>query len=228
MKKIARKIAMIMVLLILANSFISCFTITAMNNQAYGWLILTIPLDLVTLPLQLIGAAMGIDVFNGLTSVKTDSQIYLANAESSSFTEISSLFEKIYSDLPETELNSIKQKINAIPETENDSTMKKILSIDEEKIISLISAYNSLPEREIISSVKRINSLPDAEFVSLLQTFNSLSEEGLNSLISSLKSMVEKENVAMAENLSPFYNSEYVANVGYSREKVYSRLCFYY
>ena len=228
MKKIARKIAMIMVLLILANSFISCFTIGAITNDKPVLLILTIPLDIVTFPLQLIGLAMGIDVFNFFTSSKMDSQIYLANVEYSSFTEIYFLFEKIYSNLPEAELDSIKQKIRAIPETERDSTMKKILSLQEEKITSLISVYNSLPEREIMSSIKRINSLPDAEFISLLQTFNSLSEDEFNSLIMSLKSITEKENVALMENLSPFSNSEYVVNVGYPHEKMYSTLCFYY
>jgi len=58
MKKIAKKIAMIMVILMLANSLTGCFTTWAFNEgSGMGWLVI-IPilpaLDIVTSPIQLI------------------------------------------------------------------------------------------------------------------------------------------------------------------------------
>jgi len=222
MKMIARKIAMIMILLILANSFISCFSYGAIKNHKPVWLFLTIPLDIATFVFQLIGLGLEAPIFDWGDELfsfnETRSQIYLANVENNSLTELYFFLEKIYYNLSETELDSIKQNLNSIPKTERDSTMKKIFSLHEEKIASLIRTYKSLPEREIILSIKRINSLPETELVSLLQGFNSLSKEELHSLIESLESMAEKENVVLMENLSPLTKSDYVANVELSEK----------
>jgi len=231
MKKIAGKIAMILVLVILANSFISCFSYGAIRNGKPGFLLLTIPLDILTLLFQAIGTAIGMDVFkmgdDMFSYGEMEPQIYLANVEYNTLKEYHSLRDKIYS-LPNAYLSSLKQTLKSIPETERVSTMEKISSLNEEKIVSMIRNYNSLPENEIISSIERLKTLSNAELVSLLRSFNSLSESELDSLIAEVKSLAEKENVALMENLSPFSNSEYVVNVGYSREKVYSTLCFYY
>ncbi|WP_461248139.1 hypothetical protein [Treponema sp. R6D11] len=189
MKKIAGKIAMVMVLVILANSFISCFSTMAVKDDKFSWLFWTIPLDIITLPVQLIIFVTGISftAYGG-----KESQIYLASAEYNSFAECSYLREKI-SSLPEAELFSLKQTLNSIPETECDSTIEKLTSLSETNRISLISGYNSLQEKEIISSINRINSLSNKELVSLLRTFNSLSEDELNFLIESLLDITSKE-----------------------------------
>jgi hypothetical protein len=164
MKKIAGKIALILVLILAAGSFSSCFSLAALENSKGGLLILTIPLDIITLPFQAIGYWAGISIFTILASGKTESQIYLANADN----------------------DSLKQILNSIPESERNSTIEKFYSIPETKRISLINAYNSVPESEIIFSIKRINSMSEKEIVSLLLKFNSLSETGLDSLIDEL------------------------------------------
>jgi len=206
MKKIGRTIALLLVLVILAGSFTSCFTLKAIDNADYKWLILTIPLDIITLPLQAIALAMGINIF---ASGETEPQIYLANAEYSTLAEYNSLIKKVYS-LPEAELSSLKQTINLIPETERGSAMEKIFSLREEKFVSMIRIYNSLSEREIVSSIERLKALPEAELVSILRAFNSLSESELDSIINESKSLAERENVVLMDNLPPLPKPEYV------------------
>lgn len=184
MKKISGTIAMVLVLMMLA----SCFTGWAIHEGNYTWLLLTIPLDIITFPIQLIGFLLIGDLFDA--SSEKESQIYFANAEDSPFTEYYPLVEKIYS-LPESEFASLRQTSNSIPETERISSIERLISLSETKRVSLVSAYNSLPEKEIVSSIKRINSLTETELVSLLQAFKSLSEEELDSLIEELESLHE-------------------------------------
>jgi len=182
MKKIAGKISMILVLVILANGFISCFSTMAVKDDRTSWLFWTIPLDIITLPVQLIIFVTGVHFS---IAAENGSQTDLANAEDNSFTEYSALSEIMLS-LPEAEISSIKQTLKSIPETECNSTIEKLSSLSEANRVSMLKTYNSLPEKEIVSSIKRINSLSKRELISLLRNFNSLSEEELNSLIESL------------------------------------------
>jgi len=164
MRKFAGKIALILVLVMITGSFTGCFSLAALENSKGALLILAIPLDIITLPFQAIGYWAGISIFTILASGKTESQIYLANADN----------------------NSLIQILNSIPEAERISTMEKFTSLPETKRVSLINAYNSVPESEIISSIERINSLPEKEIISLLRKFNSLSEVELDSLFNEL------------------------------------------
>ena len=208
MKKITKTIAMILILVILISSFISCFSMVAIYKEEPALLILTIPLDIITFPIQL----LYVIIVNTVdASGEMESQKYLTNAEYNPFKEYYPLMEKmekIYS-LPEVELASLKQTLNSIPETERVFSIEKLITLSETKRVSLVSAYDSIPEREIVSSIKRISSLPETELVSLLRTFNSLSETELDSLVEELKSLHE---------------IGYVALVDYSGEKAYMRL----
>jgi hypothetical protein len=164
MNKFTGKIAMILFLVMIAGSFSACFSVSAVENSNNALLFLTIPLDIITLPFQAIGYWAGVSIFTILASGKTDSQIYLANADN----------------------NSLKQILNSIPDAERNSTMDKFSSLSETKRICLINAFNSVPESEVISSIKRINSLSEKEIIFLLRKFNSLSESELDSLINEL------------------------------------------
>ena len=199
MKKIARKIAMILLLVMIAGSFTSCFTMWLFKNAEgamIGLFFLTFPLDVVTLPFQLIAVLMGADIW---ASGEMETQIYLANAEYNLFTEYYSLSEKVYT-LPEEELDSLKRIYNSIPETERISSMEKITSLSETRRASLIGFYNSLPESEIVSSIKRISALTETERVSLLRTFNSLSDAELDALVEEINSKIKTEDVALADS----------------------------
>jgi len=191
MKKTAKLIAMILVLVIIVSSFTSCFTISALKHDKHGFLILAIPLDLLTVwNIQLFGLAFGFfnrgndwDIF---ASAEMENKIQLANAEDNNIAEYYSLREKIFS-LPEEEFAYVKQAFISTPETERNASIERINSLSEETQVSLIRTYVSIPETEIIASIRKINALPETERTSLLQTFNSLSEAELDSLIRGLK-----------------------------------------
>jgi len=188
MKKFSGTIAMILVMVMLA----SCFTMNLAGGNPV-LLFLTIPLDIITFPVQLIFFM----ITGGFTSADMETQIYLANAEYNVFTEYYSLRDKMYS-LPEAELAALQQNLFSMPETERDASIEKFISLTEEKQISLIRTYNSIPESEIVSSMERINSLTEAERISLLQAFNSLTEAELDSLMEQIKTMYKTEYVAAA------------------------------
>jgi hypothetical protein len=223
MKKIARKIAMILVIIMLVSSFTSCFTMWAIDNKIPELVLFTIVLDAVTLPIQII--VWFVKELGFIDTNELDSQIYLANVENKHLADYYSLRNKIFS-LPEEELSSLKRILNAIPEIERQYTTEKIYSLQEEKIFSLISIYNTLPEREIISSIRRINSLSEKERISLLHSFNSLSEEKFDAIIESLKSLSENKNIALTDKSLP--ETEYTASVDYFEEKTHVELCFQY
>jgi len=175
MKEIAAKTAVILVLVMLAGCFASCFSVAAVENANNALLFLTIPMDIITLPIQAIGYWAGVSIFTIIASGNTDSQIYLANAA-----------EEIHS-LPGSDMAFLKRTLNSVPETERNSTIEKINSLSETKRAYLVSAYNSAPEGEKISSIKRINSLSKTELVFLLRKFNGLSEPELDLLLDELR-----------------------------------------
>ncbi|MDR2716961.1 MAG: hypothetical protein LBB89_02705 [Treponema sp.] len=219
MKKVSRTIAVILVLVVFAGSFTSCFTAAAIRGSGDAiLLVLPFPicpaLDVVTLPIQLIVWAISKkapwDWFSAYDGM--ENQIYLVSADHNPFSEYYSLRDKTGS-LPETELASLKQNLYSIPETERNASIDKLTSLSETRRDFLIDAYNSLPENEIVSSIKRINALTETERVSLLRAFNSLSEAELDSLMEELKSLSK---------------TEYVASVDYFREKAYMGIGFQY
>jgi len=173
MKRIAGKTAVILVLVMLSCCFTACFSVAAVENANNALLFLTIPLDIITLPIQAIGYWAGVSIFTIIAFGDTDSNIYLASAEETS--------------LPDSETALLKRTLDFIPETERNLTIEKINSLSETKRASLVSAYNSAPEREKVSSVKRINSLSETETVSLLRAFIGLSETELDLLLDKLR-----------------------------------------
>jgi len=192
MKKLGRTIALVLVLIMLAGSFTSCFTVKAIKGDYDGGLLFVIfpiyPfLDLVTSPIQIlywiIAKQPPWDSF--LANAEPESHIYLANAEYTELPEYNSLKKKMFA-LPETELTAITETINSLPETELRSLTEAVISLPEEKKSSLIRAYNSLPESEIIASMERLNALSEDEFISQVRIFYSLSEAELDSLIASM------------------------------------------
>ncbi|MDR1869238.1 MAG: hypothetical protein LBQ82_04550 [Treponema sp.] len=232
MKKISKTIAMILVLVVLAGSFTSCFTATFWRAGGVPQLLVLILIpeimDAVTLPIQLIIWAISgeapWDWFSASDEMET--QIYLASAGHNPFTEYYSLRDKTGS-LPEAQLASLKQNLYSMPETERNASIDKLTSLPEEKRVSLVRTYNSLPENEIISSLERINSLTETERISLLKTFNSLSETELDSIIEKLKSLSETENVVLADNFLSLPETNIVSlKNDFQYYNVDMRLCF--
>ena len=197
MKKIAGKIAMVLILVILISSFTGCLSYWGRNHAPLKRVLYAV-VDIVTLPISLLCLLVYI-----IVTQETETQSYLANLDNNAFMECYSLYEKMRS-LPEAELVSLTQTLNSISETERNYTIKIINSLPETTLVSLAAAYKSLPESDIIASIERIKSLPETELVSLLQTFNSLTEAELNSLIESINPKSGNENIVLADNFDSF------------------------
>jgi len=203
MKKFSRVIAMALVLLMLACSFTSCLSYVYRSAAPLKRVVFAV-VDIVFLPISLIALLVYIIITDA--SGDMDSQVYMASADDSIFSEYYSLAGKINS-LSEEELASLRETLNSLPEADRISSMEKISALSDEKRISLVSAYASLPDTEYLSALERISALSEEELVALLQSFNVLSDEELDSII---------------EELSALYQTQYVAR--FPREEDYTGL----
>jgi hypothetical protein len=184
MKKIAGKIAMILILLMLAHSFSGCTFFGYMISEFSGnvwWAIGGLAIDIIIL-LALGGWQLFVP--HAEAPHETETGIYLANAEHN----------------PLTDYYSVMDKINSLPETEKTALMEKLNSLPEAKLADLTSTVTSLPQAEITVSIERLNALSRAELASVVQTFNSLSEAELDALVEKLNSKAKTENVVLADN----------------------------
>jgi len=172
MKK-TRIIALILVIMITAGSFTGCFT-TSIGTAGNGELLLiTIPLDIVTLPIQLV------------YFVVKEVQKAQRNKRGKLMDGIDTFSHSVNS-LPGTGLSTMTRANNSLPKAEIDS---------------LIQKFNSLPEAEIASFTQTVNSLSIAEKNALIKVFNGLSEAEIMSSIETINSMPEEELVYRMNNL---------------------------
>jgi hypothetical protein len=160
MKKFGKTIAMVLVLVMIAGSFTSCFTFLASAFDAHflvktGAVVLDILICLI--PIAAIFS-------NG----EAETGIYLAGATYNPFAEYNSILEKLNS-LSEPEYNALMEKINSLPER-----------------ASLANKIYLMPEAEIVASMERVNGLSEADFASAIEEFISLSGAELDSLMEKL------------------------------------------
>ena len=150
MKKIAGKIAIILILIMLANTFTSCFTtwaIDVIKNGKRGYPILGVllfvfclSLDFITLPIQL--------------------------AIRSAYT-------------PEADGEFLTEAIAALPETERASALEKINSLSEQQLVSVAKAMRALyalPRADRILLAEAIRCLPETEQAFFSETAKSLTD----------------------------------------------------
>jgi hypothetical protein len=160
-KKISGKIAMILILVMLASSFTGCFSFIGGVLGVQALLIIGVVADLLIIALmaaRLLGSLPG------------ETGIYLTGTEYDPLAGYYSAMD-ILNSLPEEERASIMEKINSLPET---------------KRADMFRTVNALPETEIASSIKRLNALSKTEFASAVQTFNALSEAEFDILADTL------------------------------------------
>jgi len=169
MKKIAGKIAMILVLLMIANTFSGCITklfyedIDYYRNPGlflFGW-ILTVPLDIITSPIQITVWAIqrdieqkrherglkmdGIDTFSAVNSAR--------------------------------ELDSLTRKMSSLPEEKIIPFTEAFNSLSQEENSALLRAFHNLSEEEIASSIKALNELPEERLIATLNSFGHIRRE---------------------------------------------------
>jgi hypothetical protein len=200
MKNISRKIAMILILIMLANSFTGCWTAFAIKGAGSGifgekiWV--SILLDIATLGILLILFPSGLGI-----NIPNETGIYLVSAEHNNLTDYISAMEIV----------------NSLPEKERGTLMKNLNYLSETKHTDLVNALNDLLSSEITASIERLNNLSNTELMSAVQTFNSLSEKELNILTDKLN-----------ERAKSLQKIEYADVVALSHQKVSTVLCFEY
>ncbi|MCL1993706.1 MAG: hypothetical protein FWG66_12250 [Spirochaetes bacterium] len=192
MRKISKKIAVLLVVVMLAFSFNGCLSYVGRGDPTLhrvGYAIV----DIIFLPISLIALVVYLIINDA--GDETGVQMHLANSDNL-FEEYYFLLARLFS-LPPAELASVMQVLDSIPDAKRASSTERVFAMSETDRASLFSAYNSLPEAEILSSVERISALSQAELASLLQDFISLSESELNALVLELKSLAEPLQVAL-------------------------------
>jgi len=158
-KKIVRKIAIILVIILIANSLTGCFTVAAYSSNIgelglVAW-IGTIPLDIITSPIQLIILIVEITQAAELTKkAKSLDNIdtFSLSASFISQAEFLTLTEKFYS-LPESEIAAFTNTVMSLSETEISAVIEVFINLSEEEIISSIETLNSMSDEMLIAQI---------------------------------------------------------------------------
>jgi len=189
MKKIAGKIAVILVLVMLANSFTGCSAVFKGERWAEAF-------DMVLLvSLLVVVGAMTLFMTEAEPPNEAETGIFLTGAGSNYLIDYYPVLEII----------------NSLSETERSSLMEKYYSLSETKQASLVKTINSLPKSEIASSMNKLKALSDKELSLTIRNFNTLSEEEIDFLMKELnektKSVLE---VAYADTVNSSYQKPYM------------------
>jgi len=206
MKKIAGKIAMILILIMVANTFTSCFTIWAFDSIANrksgaALAILLLPfcliLDVLTWPFQLIALAAAA----GSKNRDGDRSAY----EISALTEEEcALLTAKTASLPEEDGEFLIAAIASLPEAERAGALEQLNSIPEQKFASTVKvmrALYALPQADRVSLVQELRSLPEEEKAYLLETESALTDEERAALVDEVISLSADEISRQARTL---------------------------
>jgi len=194
MRKIARTIAVVLILLMLASSFTSCLSYWGKGHST-GKRVLYAVVDIITLPISLLALL----IYVIISEEAGDTQGYFANLDKNALSEYYSLYWK-FGSLSEAEFDSLMKTLSLISEEEKQLIINKFSALSGADLTALAAAYKSLSKDDYVSSIERINSLSEAEVSSLLQSFNSLTDTELNSIIDTINSQTETVNITFAGN----------------------------
>jgi len=164
-KQIAKKIAMILIIVILVNCFTSCALIQ-------GFFIVTLLYAAaISVGILVVGGVIGLIV----GGIDNDHKIKERGPRRTN----PYLYEN----------KAITSTISSLPQEDIDALKETLSSMPEEELNSIIGRINSLSEEERISLIDSINSFSVQELAAIVQTFNSMSETEKNTSIESLNSL---------------------------------------
>jgi len=171
MKKIAGKIAMFLILVMLANTFTGCFTPWAIekikdvkDGQA-----------LAAFALLIFPLCLFLDIFVLIS--------WIGGGKRSA-------------DAPEVDGEFVLATIAALPETERAAAMEKINSMSEQQFdsaVKVIRAFCALPQNDRVLLAEALRSLPETEQAFLTETANSLTDEERAALTDEFSSIPPEE-----------------------------------
>jgi len=180
MKKIAGKMAMFLILVMLAGSFTSCLSWWLMTGEPLDLgnvsgegvlLLIFLPvIDVILLPLALTVCIVraGIEAARDNRGQRFDGvDTFSATVRSLPEAELDSLMQR-FNSLPESEIDSLMQRFYSLPESEIDSFTETMNSFSEAEISAMVAALNHFSEKEIASSMETLSSMPKEELVSTM------------------------------------------------------------
>ena len=209
MKKIARKIATTLILVILASMIMSClFTFWAVDaikeKKPEGIIaIMFFPLwpvlDLLLWPFELIWMAQNRSVYPTEDMVPlTEEEYALLTAKTAS--------------LPEEDAAFLMAAIASLPEAERAGALDQINSVPEQQFVSVIKAMRALytlPQADRVFLVDSMRSLPEEEKAYLTETANSLTDEEIAAMADEISSIPSEEMARQIEALRETPSSEW-------------------
>jgi len=171
MKK-TRIIALILVIVIAAGSFTGCFTKSVWNefilfdvqNGLFASLfysIFSIPLDIVTSPIQITIWAIERDIANKRKD------------RGDRFEGIDTFSGK--NSAPK--LDSLAHRISSLPKEKIVPFTEMLDSFSEEENSAMLEAFNNLSEREIASSIEVLNLMSEERLIVTLNSFQNIRRE---------------------------------------------------
>jgi len=168
MKKAAKKIAVVLILVMLTGSFTGCITAWAAKNDIgeLGLLVIfPIPilpaLDLITSPIQLV-----IFIVEAIKYSELKNRVKMMDNIDT--------FSANISFIPETELFSLKEKINSLQDAEIAAFTNKVSSFSDIEFSAMVEAFNNLSETDIVSSMEILNSMSDETLIAELINFQHI------------------------------------------------------
>jgi hypothetical protein len=178
MKKTLKKIAMILIIVMLCNMFTGC---SLLVPDLYP---LTLVIDIPLLAGLVVGLVMVVIELGGEARDSAKAAARPPRRTSpDSYGPVSSLPEKERSSLmvridamPEWELVSVTEAFNSLPEAELNSFYQRVYSQSETEWVSVVEAINAFSERELAAIVAKFNSMTEAEIASSVESVNSLPE----------------------------------------------------
>lgn len=151
--KTAKKIAIILLLVLLINMFTSCQSV----NVNF----------IVFLPFEFyLFCGFALIVFGVILLVKD-----IIHGSGNTPKNVLDKYATTMNILPQTKIDSLTAFIRSLPEAEFNSLVENVYSISEEELYSLYMDVNSLNERKLFFAIKIINALPETEIISMVKKY---------------------------------------------------------
>lgn len=171
MKKILGKIAMILVIIMIANTFSGCATKFFFDSGYKGtgeWyvdifffpiaLAAVLSFDIITSPIQITVWAIQKD----MEQKRAERGGKLDGIDT--FSAVNSLSER----------DSLTQRISSLPEEKIVPFTEMLNSFSKKENSAMLKAFNNLSEKEIASSIEALNSMSEEELIATLNTFQNV------------------------------------------------------
>jgi len=174
MKKILKTAAMILILVMISNSFTGCILIGKGSYASYDNTGLAIGADILLLhviALFILWAVLDAKQHAGFYSPdKTGIQAPVLSDQIEQSMEI---FNETLKALPKTQVDTLTQKVQTAPETEKILLMETFNGMSQTRMISLMNELNTLSGTELNNTIGYLNSLSETQINTLLKSVES-------------------------------------------------------